>query len=98
MGAVALSSAELDFGLYTSLRALRSLAKSLAPVPGRKILIFLSAGFQFGLGTIPDLTAPSMRATRQMSPYIRLMFAVWSRPIPVNCPGSKPCPPPKLPS
>ena len=57
MGAVTLSSAELDFGLNTSLRALRSLAKSLAPVPGRKILVFLSAGFSVNFGSIPDLTA-----------------------------------------
>ena len=57
MGAVALSSAELDFGQYTTLRALRGLAKSLAAVPGRKILIFLSAGFGITADTTPDLTA-----------------------------------------
>ncbi len=57
MGAVALSSAELDYGQYTALRALRSLAKSLAAVPGRKIVIFLSAGFGITADTTPDLTA-----------------------------------------
>jgi VWFA-related protein len=39
------------------LRALRSLAKSLAAVPGRKILIFLSAGFGITADITPDLTA-----------------------------------------
>ncbi len=56
-GPVMLSSAELDFGQYTALRALRSLAKSLAAVPGRKILIFLSAGFGITADITPDLTA-----------------------------------------
>ena len=57
VGPVTISSAELDFGQYTSLRALRSLAKSLANVPGRKILIFLSAGFPITPDTTPELTA-----------------------------------------
>ena len=56
-GPVMLSSAELDFGQYTALRALRSLAKSMAAVPGRKIVIFLSAGFGITADTTPDLTA-----------------------------------------
>ncbi len=56
-GPVMLSSAELDFGQYTALRALRGLAKSLASVPGRKILIYLSAGFVVTPDNTPDLTA-----------------------------------------
>ena len=39
-------SSEAEFGVRTVLLAVRSLAKSLAPIPGRKSVVFLSAGFQ----------------------------------------------------
>ena len=40
-----LSSSESDYGARTMLLALRSLAKNLRTVPGRKMLILFSAGF-----------------------------------------------------
>ncbi len=40
-----LSNAEADFGIHTVLLALRSLAKGLSTVPGRKTLVMLTSGF-----------------------------------------------------
>ena len=56
-GGTALSRAESDFGARTVLLGLRSLAKSLATVPGRKTLIFLSAGFKLDSELRSELTA-----------------------------------------
>lgn len=53
---VALSS-EAEFGVRTVILALRSLAKSLAPVPGRKSVVFLSAGFQVTPELESEITA-----------------------------------------
>jgi VWFA-related protein len=44
-GLSSLSSAQSDFGARTMLLAVRSLAKNLRGVPGRKMLILFSAGF-----------------------------------------------------
>jgi len=44
-GLSSISSAEADFGARTMLLAVRSLAKNLRSVPGRKMLILFSAGF-----------------------------------------------------
>ncbi len=57
MGGAALSKAEADFGARTVLLGLRSLAKSLSTVPGRKTLIFLSAGFKLDSELRSELTA-----------------------------------------
>jgi VWFA-related protein len=57
MGGPALSKAEADFGARTVLLGLRSLAKSLSTVPGRKTLIFLSAGFKLDSELRSELTA-----------------------------------------
>jgi VWFA-related protein len=57
MGGPALSKAEMDFGARTVLLGLRSLAKSLSTVPGRKTLIFLSAGFRLDSELRSELTA-----------------------------------------
>jgi VWFA-related protein len=57
MGGPALSKAEMDFGARTVLLGLRSLAKSLSTVPGRKTLIFLSAGFNLDSELRSELTA-----------------------------------------
>lgn len=46
LGAPVSLSSEAEFGVRTVILALRSLAKSLAPIPGRKSVVFLSAGFQ----------------------------------------------------
>jgi VWFA-related protein len=57
LGGPALSKAESDFGARTVLLGLRSLAKSLSTVPGRKTLIFLSAGFKLDSELRSELTA-----------------------------------------
>lgn len=56
-GLPSLGSAETDFGARSVVLALRSLAKNLAPVQGRKTLIFLTAGFPLTLDIEPDITA-----------------------------------------
>lgn len=50
-------SAGAEFGVRTVLLALRSLAKSLQPIPGRKSLVFLSSGFQVSPEVELDATA-----------------------------------------
>jgi VWFA-related protein len=52
-----LSSAEADFGIRSVLLALRSMAKSLSTVPGRKTLVFLTAGFPMSPEYQSELTA-----------------------------------------
>lgn len=52
-----LGSAEADFGVQTAMLALRTLAKNLATVPGRKTLILLSAGFALTPERISEVTA-----------------------------------------
>ena len=52
-----LGGAEASFGLWDELLALRSMAKLLAPVPGRKMVIFLTAGFRVPPDTMSELTA-----------------------------------------
>ncbi len=53
LGAPQLGNAEADFGARTLLLALRSVAKSLASVPGRKSLVLLTSGFPMTPGA-PD--------------------------------------------
>ena len=55
--APSLSSAEADFGVHSVLLALRSLAKSLSTVPGRKTLVMLTSGFQLSPEYQSELTA-----------------------------------------
>src|SRR5215510_2506220 len=45
LGMPSLGNAESDFGARSVMLALRSMAKNLASVPGRKTLIFLTSGF-----------------------------------------------------
>jgi VWFA-related protein len=52
-----LSNAEADFGIRSVLLALRSLAKSLSTVPGRKTLVMLTAGFPMTPEYQSELTA-----------------------------------------
>ena len=52
-----LGRAAADFGARDVLLGLRSLAKNLAQVPGRKTLIFLSAGFPLDVELRSELTA-----------------------------------------
>ncbi len=52
-----LSNAEADFGVHTVLLALRSLAKGLSGVPGRKTLVMLTSGFLMNPEYESELTA-----------------------------------------
>ncbi len=56
-GFSSISSAETDFGARTMLLALRSLARNLRSVPGRKMLVLFSAGFTLTAETQSELTA-----------------------------------------
>src|SRR5882762_3684168 len=56
-GLSSLSNAEADFGARTMLLAVRSLAKNLRAVPGRKMLVLFSAGFALTAETELELTA-----------------------------------------
>lgn len=57
LGAPALGAAAADFGARDVLLAIRSLAKSLSSIPGRKTLVFLSAGFPLDSELRSELTA-----------------------------------------
>jgi VWFA-related protein len=52
-----LNNAEADFGTHTVMLALRSLAKNLAGVPGRKTFVMLTSGFQLPPDRQSELTA-----------------------------------------
>ncbi|HLW88526.1 MAG TPA: VWA domain-containing protein [Terriglobales bacterium] len=52
-----LSNSESDFGARSALLALRSLAKNLATVPGRKTLVMLTSGFAMNFELQSELTA-----------------------------------------
>lgn len=52
-----LGNAEADFGVHTVLLALRSLAKNLSNVPGRKTLVMLTSGFPLTVEYQSELTA-----------------------------------------
>jgi VWFA-related protein len=56
-GMPALGNAEADFGVRSVLLALRSLAKSLGTVPGRKTLVMLTSGFPVTPEIQSELTA-----------------------------------------
>jgi VWFA-related protein len=56
-GMPVLGNAESDFGARSVLLALRSLAKSLSTVPGRKTLVMLTAGFPVTPEIQSELTA-----------------------------------------
>jgi VWFA-related protein len=56
-GLSSLSNAEADFGARTMLLSIRSLAKNLRTVPGRKMLVLFSAGFAVTAENESELTA-----------------------------------------
>jgi VWFA-related protein len=56
-GMPSLDNAEADFGVHSVMLALRSLAKNLASVPGRKTLVMLTAGFPLTPESTSELTA-----------------------------------------
>src|SRR5271169_217757 len=52
-----LVNAEADYGVQSVLLALRSLAKNLSTVPGRKTLVMLTSGFPMNMEYLSELTA-----------------------------------------
>src|ERR1700692_94238 len=56
-GLSSISDAEGDFGARTMLLSVRSLAKNLRAVPGRKMLVLFSAGFPLNSERLSELTA-----------------------------------------
>ncbi|HEY1471877.1 MAG TPA: VWA domain-containing protein [Candidatus Acidoferrum sp.] len=56
-GAFSLNNAAADLGARSMLLAIRSLAKGLRGVPGRKMLILFSAGFPLDAERLSELTA-----------------------------------------
>ncbi len=56
-GAPNLRSASASFGVWDELLALRSMAKLLAPVPGRKMVVLLTSGFPVRAEDMSELTA-----------------------------------------
>ena len=57
LGMPPLVNAQADFGIHSVMLALRSMAKSLSSVQGRKSLIFLTSGFPMTPETQSELTA-----------------------------------------
>jgi VWFA-related protein len=57
LGMPSLSTAEADYGARSMLLSIRSLAKNLRAVPGRKMLILFTAGFPLNVENISELTA-----------------------------------------
>jgi VWFA-related protein len=55
--APSLTNLESDFGVHTVLIALRTLAKGMSTVPGRKTLVMLTAGFPLSFDTQSEVTA-----------------------------------------
>ncbi len=56
-GAPVLANPEAEFGSYTLLLSLRSLAQSLGRIPGRKTLVLFTAGFPLTAESESELTA-----------------------------------------
>ncbi len=56
-GMQSIGNAEAEFGAYTLLLSVRSVAKNLAAIPGRKSLILFTAGFQLSNEKMEELTA-----------------------------------------
>jgi VWFA-related protein len=56
-GPPVLGNPEADFGAYTVLLSLRSFAKNLASIPGRKTLVLFTAGFELTPERQSELTA-----------------------------------------
>src|SRR5262250_3080612 len=56
-GMSSISDAETDFGARTMLLSIRTLAKNLRTIPGRKILVLFSSGFPLTGERTSELTA-----------------------------------------
>src|SRR5271167_3278496 len=76
LGMPQLGDAEADFGARTLLLALRSVAKSLAAVPGRKSLVLLTTGFPLNPGD-PDFSEKESELLALISECNRANVAVY---------------------
>src|SRR5215471_12628826 len=83
IGMSALGNAEADFGARSMLLALRSLAKNLRTIPGRKMLILFSGGFPLTTENQSELTA-TIDACNKSNIAI---YAVDSRGLLATAPG-----------
>ena len=66
IGMSSLGNAAADFGARTMLLAVRSLAKNLRTIPGRKMMILFSGGFPLTTENQSELTATIARSTRRL--------------------------------
>jgi len=83
-GLSSLSNAEADFGARSMLMAIRSLAKNLRAVPGRKMLILFSGGFPLNTQSESELTA-TIDACNKANVAI---YALDARGLVVTAPGA----------
>ena len=63
-GIASLGRAEAAFGVWDELLALRSMAKLLAPIPGRKMVVMLTSGFVVPPENMSELTAAISECNR----------------------------------
>jgi VWFA-related protein len=92
-GAGGLGRAGYEFGVRTSLMALRSLAKSVADVPGRKSLVFFTSGFHLSTEMQSELTATISECNRDnVAVYPVDVRGLTTDPLgtPANGPGGMP--------
>ena len=83
IGMSSLSNAESDFGARSMLLAVRSLAKNLRTIPGRKMMILFSGGFPLTTENQSELTA-TIDACNKSNVAI---YAVDSRGLLATAPG-----------
>jgi len=83
MGMSSLGNAAADFGARTMLLAVRSLAKNLRTIPGRKMMILFSGGFPLTTENQSELTA-TIDACNKSNVAI---YAVDSRGLLATAPG-----------
>src|SRR5208282_1655658 len=84
-GISGLSTAEADFGARSMLLAIRSLAKNLRSVPGRKMLVLFSGGFPMTPESESELTA-TIDACNKANVAI---YALDARGLVATTPGGK---------
>src|ERR1700687_4240632 len=95
MGLSSLSNAEADFGARTMLLAVRSLAKNLRSVPGRKMLVLFSSGFALNPQNESELTATIDACNKSNVAIYSLDVRGLTAPLPgggsarANVPGGK---------
>ncbi len=86
LGLPQLNNAEADFGAQSLMLALRSLAKSLGTVPGRKTLVMLTSGFPATPERQSELTAVIAVCNRYNVAVYPLDVHGLDAPGPINAP------------